>query len=159
MAFQPVHWETKRLLDVFMKLETGETISFADAAKRCDMPVAAVKRRQVRAREMAQRDHVTIVSERGIGYTRLAQENVDVKSDGHIKRMRNQSRKASKVIRTGITDWDALPAEKKTKLFADTAVLATVDHVSRSESRRRIEGQVRVANDVINVGRTLELLK
>lgn len=160
MTIKPIHWETKRLVEVLVATEVGSVISFTELSKLGDMPVSSVKRRLYRACQISLRDHhALVVVIRRVGVQRLGQDGVPVPVEAQRKRIRNSANRGRKAITYGVTDWNKLDGETKTRLYVDMAVLGVVSQATDRNTRKRIEGQVRMSNTEINVGRTLELMK
>lgn len=159
MAISPIHWETTRLIEVLSEMKTGETVPYADLAKRCDMSEVAVKRRLQAARPIVLRDHhVIVITVRKVGVQRLAQDLVTIPVEKQRNKIRSSARRSKQLIADGVTDWDKLDSNTRTKLFVESAVTGVVMQATDHHSRKKIAAQV-VANGQLNVGRTLELLK
>jgi hypothetical protein len=152
------HWQTQRVIDALAELEPGERISKDDLAARCDISVDSLDKRMQSAKNGALRDHnVIIMSIRGFGVERVPQNAADVPVGKYLNGARNKARRASNVFKHGITDWEKIPKDKRTLMFAQQAQLGVISHVANARGQRKIASAV--ANGRIDVGRTLELLK
>jgi hypothetical protein len=158
-AIKAINWQTQKLVDVMTTLDLGVT-SYARLAELCEVDVDAVKRRLTVARSIVLRDHHVIIDTvRGVGVVRLAQSEVTTPVERQRNRARSAARKGRKLIADGVTDWDTLDSVTKTQLWTESAVLGAIVQATDHHSRKRIQAQVEVANEQLNIGRTMELLK
>ena len=112
------HWQTQALVDAFVALKENEVVPYADLAKRCKIDEAAVQKRLQAAKKIALREHHVIVDVvRGVGVCRLTQDLVTAPVSKAIGRMRSSARTATRLIKHGVTDFAALPKEKRSEVF------------------------------------------
>lgn len=153
------HWQTQRLVEVLSDLKVGEPITYQDLAKACETTEQGIRQRLASARSIALRDHhVIIETVRGVGVIRLGQEDVARPVARKRDRIRSAARGGRKLIASGVTDWEKLPAGVKTQLLTDSAVLGAIIQATDHNTRKKLVQQVE-ANGELNIGRTLELMK
>lgn len=154
------HWQTQALVDAFVALKENEVVPYKDLAVLCKIDEKSVRNRVQSAKKIARNQHnVAIEVVRGVGVTRLSQDLVTAPVAKAITRARSAFRTGHQLIRRCITDFASLPAETKSTVYMQQAVIGAGLLVTDRSSKRILKEHAETSNGVINVGRTLELLK
>lgn len=151
------HWQTQRLVDAFAAMIIGERITKADLAARLEISVESLDKRVRTAKQAVLKEHgAVILSIPKLGFERLGQDAVDVPATKYLSGARRKALRARDVIRHGVRDWDKLQRSKKNELFALEAQAGVIAHAGGTSTTRKLAA---VANDRLDFGRTLDLLK
>lgn len=155
-----MHRQTRALVLALTTLKDGETISFEDLAILASVPVDDIRKRRLwSAKKIIERDHhILIETISGIGVRRLHQDAVVIPIEKRRVRVRGAAIRIVNTIRDGITNFDDLPKDVKTTVWATRAVAGAVLLVSSPRSERKLKKCTEIENGGIRVGRTFELL-
>lgn len=154
------HWQTQALVDMFVALKENEVMPYADLAKRCKIDEPSVRKRIQSAKKIALREHGVVIDVvRGAGVCRLSQDLVTAPVGRAVGRMRSAARTGHRLIKHGITDFSRLPADTKSTVFMQQAIVGTVLLATDRSSKRILKDHADATNSEIKIGRTLELLK
>ena len=96
--------ETKMLVDLFVQMPVGASMSFADASNAVKFTVKSTLPANQTAKRIAQRDHsVVIDAVRGFGFIRINGSGMVAKAPAFFKRVKKGARREAHIQEIAIT--------------------------------------------------------
>jgi hypothetical protein len=131
--------ETEQLLNLFMQMPLGSTLSFDDASKAVGFEVRSTLSAYQSAKKLAERDHnIVIDSVRGHGFQRIDGEGMVQRAPRFFKKVRKGARREAHV--QGIAITQNLPRDamlKATENHSRLRILETTASMPKASSNRK----------------------
>ena len=153
--------EAERLYRRLATTSPGELISYKEMEQIANADLRANRHIIYTAIRKAEReDGIVFVVERGEGYRRAkGRDFMGIVHSGIVRSRRIVKRSLRQSLRMPQSEFDALSDDDKARLNTDRTVVATLAHFSGHGVVKKLEGEVRLQNDRLTIGKVLDISK
>lgn len=150
--------DTRMLTDALLKLQQGETISYADLGRVVSRKISGADPALQSARRRAEKDDGFVIATiRKEGMKRLTDVEIVALGETGAKSLRRAARRHAKRL-ANVNRFDDLPTEDKAKHNGAMALFSGVVAATKGSTLRRLE-EAANASGQLSLGRTFELFK
>jgi hypothetical protein len=130
--------DAKLLADMMKETAEGATVPRSAISECAGRDIQASPYALNKAREILRKEHrVIFKAVHGIGFMRVANEDIPDLGDSYRSKIRKTARRATKVLTT--VDYDKLSNEQRTKHNASLAVFGAISEVGQNKSLASVE--------------------
>lgn len=152
-------FETRQLIERLSKLAVGETISYREVMKSCELPsINSCRGYLATARNSLRNEGVLFEAIRGEGLRRMSDEEIATQCPAWRRRkIRAQARHMVKDT-SAIRDMDGLSDEARISVYVAQAEAAVIEKVTGRKMQSRLGDAARAKKEELLIGESLKAM-